>query len=644
MADVDSSLAVRTLTDEELQVQTKAGTVLAVSATDLDIRDLDGASDSVAIGDGSNTAAINSAGTTDSLYVSITDGTNDLAIDGSGYITANVNGSVTVTASDLDIRDLVNTQDSIAIGDATNIVDVLTVNSAYGATPNTFGLVGKYESSLTTYDDGDAVPLALDSNGKIIISNPGAGQEYTEDVAAPAAATGIANLMERVDTPAAITPAAGDWSKMYCNANGSMWVAIDGSVTVTASDLDIRDLTSVSDSVEVLQSTASNLNATVVASDLDIRDLASTQDEVAIGDGTNQLDLVVINSAYGATPVAMPIAGKYEATPTTYDDGDAVPLLVDENGRLQIDISSISGIPSNTDDSAFTIGSDLVSPIGALADETAPDSVDEGDIGLVRMGLNRVLYVQPFDGTNKQPMMDAAARAGYVQVTDGTNTQPTMDANTRAGYVILTDGTNDVDIDASGYLTVNVNGSVTVTASDLDIRDLSHTTDSVAIGDGTDTWSIDGSGFGQVDIAAQSLTAVKISKDANANSETNPIWVKVTDTVSGAEQHDYDTAAAVASDASSNHDYTVTATKTFLLKSVIAAASGAMKIEIQVGPVASLATVAVAFTNAADLTEQIVFDPPVEVPDTSTGTIRVIRTNRENKAMDVYSTIIGSEV
>lgn len=41
------------------------------------------------------------------------------------------------------------------------------------------------------------------------------------------------------------------------------------------------------------------------------------------------------------------------------------------------------------DDSAFGIGTDYVTPSGLLADETASDSVDEGDVGVPRMTLNR---------------------------------------------------------------------------------------------------------------------------------------------------------------------------------------------------------------------------------------------------------------
>ena len=299
------------------------------------------------------------------------------------------------------------------------------------------------------------------------------------------------------------------------------------------------------------------------------------------------------------------------------------------SNALDVNIAggSLSVNAEKVDDSAFTIATDYVMVNGYLADETTPDSVDEGDVGAARMTLDR-----------KQLMV----------LVD-----PTTDANRLA-------------IDASGYATVNVNGSVTVTASDLDIRDLTHVSDSVSIGDGTtladvldgtidalytaitdgtDTWSIDGSGYGQVDIAAQSLTAVKISKDANANTETNPIFVKVVDTVvSGEEVHDYDTASAVASDATSNHDYTVAGT-TFFLKSVIVSGSGNIKFEVQTGPVASLATVAVGFlTGRQGDTKQIFFDPAVEVPVTSTGTVRIIRTNRQGSATDLYSTIIGNDV
>lgn len=113
--------------------------------------------------------------------------------------------------------------------------------------------------------------------------------------------------------------------------------------------------------------------------------------------------------------------------------------------------------------------------------------------------------------------------------------------------------------------------------------------------------------------------------------------------VSGSEVNDYDTTASVAASGSDNHDYTV-ANTTFLLKQITGAASGKMKIELQVGPLASLVTKGVWFVSTANPNWAITFAQPIEVPVASTGTVRIIRTNLESSAMDVYSTIIGSDI
>ena len=244
----------------------------------------------------------------------------------------------------------------------------------------------------------------------------------------------------------------------------------------------------------------------------------------------------------------------------------------------------------HVDDSAFAIASDSVVASGYLADETATDSVDEGDIGLARMTLDR-------------RVITSSEQSGTWDI--GTVTTLTTITND----VSIDDGGNVISIDDAG-------GSLTVDASQLDIDDLNLTDD-----------------------------AVQISGNGTVNSETNPIFVQSVDTaVSASEIHDYDTASAVASDATDNHDYTVTGT-TFLLKSVIVSGSGNIKFEIQSGPVAGLATVAVGFlTGRQGDTKQINFDPALEVPVTSTGTVRVIRTNRQGAATDLYSTIIGNDV
>ena len=62
---------------------------------------------------------------------------------------------------------------------------------------------------------------------------------------------------------------------------------------------------------------------------------------------------------------------------------------------------------------------------------------------------------------------------------------------------------------------------------------------------------------------------------------------------------------------------------------------------------ASLVSYGVQFTSQSNLNYEFDFSGLLEVPDTSTGTVRLIRTNRETKppgGVDLYSTIIGTEV
>lgn len=89
-----------------------------------------------------------------------------------------------------------------------------------------------------------------------------------------------------------------------------------------------------------------------------------------------------------------------------------------------------------------------------------------------------------------------------------------------AHSIKISDGTNDLSIDASGYLTVNVNGTVTVGATDLDIRDLDSSQDSVEIKTAAgQALAIDGSGY---------VTA-NINGDVNVTQGTSPWVVSATD-------------------------------------------------------------------------------------------------------------------
>lgn len=81
---------------------------------------------------------------------------------------------------------------------------------------------------------------------------------------------------------------------------------------------------------------------------------------------------------------------------------------------------------AQADDSAFTVGISSVTPIGYLADETATDSIDEGDIGAARMTLDRkqLMASQYVDDTAFTP----AGTSSYVTVMGAQADETTPDS------------------------------------------------------------------------------------------------------------------------------------------------------------------------------------------------------------------------
>ena len=146
-------------------------------------------------------------------------------------------------------------------------------------------------------------------------------------------------------------------------------------------------------------------------------------------------------------------------------------------------------------------------------------------------------------------------------------------------------------------------------------------------------------------------TAITLGSKVSASSmpvviasDQGAIPVTIQSFVAGTEVNDYNTAVAVAAGATSNHDYTITTTKTFKGKKIWATSSGKMKIEVQVSPDGTtFNTKWVGFNSTAN--PNIIIDLDLlSFTDSGTGSkIRVIRTNKDLLAMDVYSTLSGNE-
>lgn len=99
----------------------------------------------------------------------------------------------------------------------------------------------------------------------------------------------------------------------------------------------------------------------------------------------------------------------------------------------------------------------------------------------------------------------------------------------------------------------------------------------------------------------------------------------------------YNTSVALAAGASNTHTFTPSVA--FRLQEVYASSSGQMKVEIQTGTTGAETTKVVLFTSKGHLIAEWRLTDELAVP--TTDSVKVIRTNMDNQAMDVYSTIQG---
>lgn len=188
---------------------------IVVTATDLDIRDLDAGQDNVAISDGTDTLAINNDGS-----INITDNGGSITVDGTVSISGNVN--VTQGTSPWVVQaGAEKAEDSAhASGDIGNFM--LAVRNDGGAT------------SLTSAN-GDYSPIAVDEFGRMLTVTSLASA-HAEDSAHASGDIGDFVLAVRQDTLATSTSADGDYAAFKVTAEGALYVAPVGNVADDAAD------------------------------------------------------------------------------------------------------------------------------------------------------------------------------------------------------------------------------------------------------------------------------------------------------------------------------------------------------------------------------------------------------------------------
>jgi hypothetical protein len=309
------------------------------------------------------------------------------------------------------------------------------------------------------------------------------------------------------------------------------------------------------------------------------------------------------------------------------DGSNYQDIAVNSSGHVLVDIQDTSltvNIEGDyVDDAAFTVASDRGLAIGGVA---SSDAVDSGDFGVFRISTARELYTS----SNLREVGGTAVTTGSGTIGAGTlrvvlaTDQPVIPISDNAGSLTV-DATN-LDIrdlthvsdsvkvgDGTDFLAVNGDGSINavVSATNLDIRDLTHASDSVKVGDGTDFLAVNGDGSINVQFTAPT-----------------PVY-------------DYATANLVKDTPTSVNTYSPGAGTDYLL-SIRVSGSGLMKVEILYGTTSSEAVIDVKFNSTAN--PNVEFDMK-ELPIASTQTVIVRCTNLENSASPTsdfsgYATII----
>ena len=114
-----------------------------------------------------------------------------------------------------------------------------------------------------------------------------------------------------------------------------------------------------------------------------LREVALDEEMVQTAEGQRKYYASLSNGDYGINYRTGAIYFKKATT------GTSDTCNYDTIASPSISVTSSGATSTLVDDAAFTVATSIVTPVGYLADETTPDSVDEGDTGAARMTLDR---------------------------------------------------------------------------------------------------------------------------------------------------------------------------------------------------------------------------------------------------------------
>lgn len=423
---------------------------------------------------------------------------NDVTV--TGTVTANLSATDNAVLDNIDAN-----TDSLAVVGGGVQATALRVTLASDST----GVLSVDDNGATlSVDDGGS---SLTVDGTVAVSGT-----VTVDSELPAAAA----LADNASNPTA--PAVGSFGMVW---DGATWdrapgTAADGALvnlganndvtvtgTVTVQDggstvsVDDGGGTLTVDGTVAVSSLPALAAGTNNIGDVDVATIAAGDNaigRVKLTDGTDVADVLDLTNSNPLTVAIVDGSGSQITSfggGTQYTEGDTdasvtgtAVMWEDSADTLRVasaakplPVAIISGAGSGgtamTDDAAFTPATTSITPMGAMFDDTTPDSVDEGDGGVVRMSGNRNLYVTLRDAAGNERGLNVDAN-GAIAVTDGGST------------VSVDDGGSSLTVD-NAALSVVGGG---VEASALRVTLASDSTGVLSVDDNGSTISVDDGG------------------------------------------------------------------------------------------------------------------------------------------------------
>jgi hypothetical protein len=445
----------------------------------------------VTIGDGSNTATIRNLAANDSLNVAV--------VDGSGNQITSFGGSGGTAETD-------DAAFTAASGSGTPIMGFVTAD---------------------TVDSGDVGVVGMDTARNLKVSieadnvGIGGGTQYTEDAVAPTNPVGNALMAERDDALGGLTPIEGDWTHLYTNANGALWMKHDGVVSI---DDNSGSITVDNGGTFVVQEDGAALTALQLIDDAIFADDAAftlASSKTMVSGAIRDDSLTTLTAIEGdVVPLRVSSTGALHVTGggggTEYTEDDVAPANPIGNALMAERDDALGGLtPIEGDWTHLYVNANGAlwmkhDGVVSIDDNSGSITVDNGGTFAVQAAVDELPAAAALTDNFANPTTTSVA--GMTMLWDGA-TWDRAPGDTTNGLLVDLGSNNDVTIsDGGGSITVDPNGG------------------SLAINDNSGSLTVDNAGT----FAVQAASAGDVAHDTADSGNPVKIGAKVETSTSGA--------------------------------------------------------------------------------------------------------------